>query len=272
MSYFEDEDVLDGKAAVSENKLVVSHRADGLLTLTLKRPPVNVLNIALLHELADLLDEAAGDDRVRVLLLTAQGEKFFSAGVDVAEHTAEHVAAMLKAFHRVARQLHDFPLPTVAALNGSALGGGLELALACDLRVAVEGAQLGQPEIRLGVFAPVAAILLPRLLPAALANEMLLSGATMDAATALQYGLLNRVFPRVAFDQEVTRFVQPYLQLSRSAQIQHKQAWRMAAGLPFDAALDKLEQHYLQSAMATADAQEGLAAFLEKRPAHWSHQ
>lgn len=272
MICFEGCGVLDGRAAVNENKFVVSCLADGLLTLTLMRPPVNVLNIALLHELASLLDEAAQDASVRVLLLTGAGEKFFSAGVDVAEHTAEHAATMLKAFHRVMRQLHDFPLPTVVVLNGSALGGGLELALACDLRLAVEDAQLGQPEIRLGMFAPVAAILLPRLLPPALANEMLLSGATMDAARALQYGLLNRVFPRAAFDQEVTRFVQPYLQLSRSAQIQHKQALRMAVGLPFDAALDKLEQHYLHSAMTTADAQEGLAAFLEKRPAHWSHQ
>ena len=171
---------------MNESKFVVSCLADGLLTLTLRRSPVNVLNVALLHELASLLDEAAQDASVRVLLLTGAGEKFFSAGVDVAEHTADHAATMLKAFHRVTRQLHDFPLPTVVALNGSALGGGLELALACDMIVAVEDAQFGQPEIRLGVLAPVAAILLPRLLPPALANEMLLGGAAIDAATALQ--------------------------------------------------------------------------------------
>ena len=257
---------------MNESKFVVSCLADGLLTLTLRRSPVNVLNVALLHELASLLDEAAQDASVRVLLLTGAGEKIFSAGVDVAEHTADHAATMLKAFHRVTRQLHDFPLPTVVALNGSALGGGLELALACDMIVAVEDAQFGQPEIRLGVLAPVAAILLPRLLPPALANEMLLGGAAIDAATALQHGLVNRVFPRAAFDQSVASFLQTYLQHSRSALIHCKQALRMAVGLPFDAALDKLEQHYLQSLMATADAQEGIAAFLEKRPAHWSHR
>ena len=260
------------KIAVADSVFIESRLDEGLLTLTLKRPPLNVLHIALLHELAALLEGAAQDERVRMLLLTGQGEKFFSAGVDVAEHAAEHIAGMLKAFHRAVRLLRDFPLPTLAVLKGSALGGGLELALACDMIVADEGAQLGQPEICLGVFAPVAAILLPRLLPPALANEMLLSGTTIDAATALQYGLVNRVFPREGFDQAVTAFLQTCLQHSRSAQMHNKQALRMAVGLPFDEALNRLETHYLQSLMATADAQEGIASFLEKRPAHWSHR
>ena len=246
--------------------------AEGLLTLTLKRPPANVLNIAMLEELGRALDAAAGDAAVRVLLLTGQGEKFFSAGVDVADHSAERVAEMLKAFHGAVRRLRDFPLPTVAALNGAALGGGLELALACDMLLAVEGAQLAQPEIRLGVFAPVAAILLPRLLPPALANEMLLGGASLDAAEAQRHGLVNRVLPRASFGADAAAFVQPYLALSRAAQAQNKRAIRAAADRPFDAALAALESRYLNELMATDDAQEGIAAFLEKRAPQWRHR
>lgn len=245
---------------------------DGLLTITLKRPPVNVLNIAMLAELGRALDAAAADASVRVLLLTGQGEKFFSAGVDVADHTSERVEEMFTAFHGALRRLRDFPVPTVAALNGSALGGGLELALACDMLLAVDGAQLGQPEIRLGVFAPVAAILLPRLLPPAVANEMLLGGAPLDAAAALRYGLLNRVLPRASFAADVAAFLQPYLQLSRAAQVQNKCALREAGGKSFDAALALLERRYLHELMATADAQEGIAAFLEKRVPLWRHE
>lgn len=245
---------------------------EGLLTLTLKRPPVNVLNIALLDELARVLSGAAQDTSVRVLCLTGEGEKFFSAGVDVADHTAERVADMLPLFHRVVRQLRDFPVPTLAALNGSALGGGLELALACDMIVAVDSAQLGQPEIRLGAFAPVATLLLPRVLPPVLANEMLLGGVCMDVRVALRHGLLNRVFPRASFNSDVAAYLQHWLALSRAAQVCNKQALRAAQSSSFDTVLTLLEQKYLQDLMATEDAREGINAFLEKRAPQWRHR
>lgn len=252
---------------------LLEHRpADGCLVLTLGHPPANVLNTALLESLAGRLMRAASDETVRLLVLTAGGDRYFSAGVDVAEHTAPHVEKMLSTFHDVARQLHAFPLPTVAVLNGDALGGGLELALACDMRLAAEGVRLGQPEIRLGVFAPVAAILLPRLLSAARASELLLGGGLMTAQEARECGLLNRVFPREQLAAGVEDFLQPFLGLSRVAQIQNKQAIREAGSLPFADALNRLEARYLGPLMATADAREGLAAFMEKRPACWQHR
>lgn len=248
------------------------HSADGVARITFQRAPYNVLNIALLKELERALSLAAADDSLRLLLLTGSGEKFFSAGVDVQEHTADYVAAMLSSFHAVIRAVWNFPLPTLAVLNGSAFGGGCELALACDLALAVAGAQLGQPEIRLGVFAPVAAILLPQRLPAVRAHELLLAGQPLSAEEAYQLGLLNRIFAPADFVAGVHAFIQPYLQLSRAAQLQNKQALRAASGLSFDAALTKLEQQYLQELMQTADAQEGVQAFLEKRLPQWRHQ
>lgn len=257
---------------MSEFKYLDYHAADGLLTVTLKRPPCNILHIAMLEELNRALDLAAADVSVRMLMLTGSGERFFSAGVDVLDHTPERAAEMLSAFHGSVRRLRNFPLPTLAVLNGSALGGGCELVLACDLALAVEDAQLGQPEIKLGVFAPVAAILLPRLLPAPRAMEMLLGGASLSAEEARHYGLLNRVFPRADFSDACRAFILPYLQHSRAALLENKQAIHLAAGKPFDEALATLEQRYLSELMATADAQEGIAAFLEKRAPQWRHR
>lgn len=246
--------------------------ADGLLTLTLRRPPLNVLNIALLEELEAALIEAAGYQEARLLLLRGQGERCFCAGVDVADHTRARVVPMLTLFHRLVRRLHEFPVPTLAALNGAALGGGLELVLACDLCVAVEDARLAQPEIQLGVFAPVAAVLLPRRLPVALAHEMLLGGASLTAQQALAHGLINRVFGRAEFESALAEFIAPYLRLSAAAQRHNKAALCAARDLPLAQALPRLEAQYLEELMATRDAEEGLAAYLEKRAPQWRHE
>lgn len=246
--------------------------ADGLATIALARGPHNILHVAMLDELDRALDLAGRDASVRLLVLTGAGEKAFSAGVDVADHVPARVAGMLSAFHGVVRRLVDFPVPTVAALNGAALGGGCELALACDMRVASEQARLGLPEIRLGVFPPVAAVLLPRLMAVPRAMEMMLGGAPVDAQEALALGLLNRVFPAASFAAEVQTFVAPFLGLSRAALVQTRRAIREAAGKSFDEALTAVERRYLDELMTTADAAEGLAAFLEKRPPVWRHE
>lgn len=245
--------------------------AEGLATLTLQRPPVNVLDIPTMEELVDALDRLAADTSVRLLLITGAGEKAFSAGVEVADHTPDKVDRMIDVFHGVIRRIEAFPVPTVAAVNGAALGGGLEVALACDMTVAASGAKLGQPEIRLAVFPPVAAVLLPRLLPPARANEMLYGGGNISAEEALQYGLVNRVFPRENFAAAAREFCAPFLALSRAALASTRKAVRRAAALPFGPALATVEDIYLNELMTTADAREGLDAFLAKRQPRWSH-
>jgi cyclohexa-1,5-dienecarbonyl-CoA hydratase len=137
------------------------------------------------------------------------------------------------------------PIPTVAAVNGAALGGGLELALACDMLVAADGSKLGQPEIKLGVFPPIAAILLPRIVPVPRAMELVLGGGTIDAREALSIGLVNRVFPRASFAADTEKFLEQFLSLSRAALIYTKRAMREAAGRPFHEALYRVEQIYL---------------------------
>jgi cyclohexa-1,5-dienecarbonyl-CoA hydratase len=211
------------------------------------------------------------DHGVRVLLFTGAGETAFSAGVEVADHTPDKVDRMIEVFHGIFRRLQQVNIPVIAALNGVALGGGCELAIACDMIVAVPQAKIGQPEIRLAVFPPIAAILLPRLMPPAKAMELLLGGASIDAAEAASLGLVNRVFPRESFAADTRAFVEPFLALSRPALACTKKAIREAAGKPFGAALAAAERIYLDELMGTGDAKEGLAAFLEKRKPVWKH-
>jgi cyclohexa-1,5-dienecarbonyl-CoA hydratase len=242
----------------------------GLITITLDRPPYNVLDIALMEELNHALDAAAAEPSAKVLMITAAGEKVFSAGVDVMDHTPDKVVQMIDVFHGILKRLMVFPLPTVAALNGSAMGGGCELAIACDMVIASDSAKLGQPEIKLGVFPPIAAILMPKIIALPKVMELLLGGGLIDAAEAERLGMLNRVVSRENFRAEARAFVEQFLSLSRVALIYTKRAIREASGKPFFEALFTVEQIYLKELMGTADAVEGLNAFMEKRKPVWT--
>ena len=156
-----------------------------------------------------------------------------------------------------------------ARLGGVALGGGMELAIGCDMIVAAAGAKFGQPEIKLAVFPPIAAVLLPRLMPPARAMEVLLGGENFTAEEGLALGLINRVFARETFAAEVQAFLAPFLKLSRVALLSTRRALREAQGKPFEAALAAVEHIYLKELMQTDDAKEGLQAFLDKRKPVW---
>jgi len=254
---------------VAESGTVRYALFDALVTVTIDRPPHNVLDIALMQELNGALDRASRESTAKVLMITAAGGKVFSAGVDVMDHTPDKVVQMIEVFHGILKRLMVFPLPTVAAVNGSAFGGGCELAIACDMVVAAEGAKLGQPEIKLGVFPPIAAILMPRILPLPRVMEMLLGGNPIGAREAFELGMVNRVFAREAFERECREFVAQFLSLSRVALLYTKKAIREAAGKPFFEALFNVEQIYLKELMATHDAVEGLNSFMEKRKPVW---
>jgi len=257
---------------MSGSKFVQVGVADGLATLYLNRPPLNVLDLAMMEEMDGALAALAADATVRLLMVAAAGEKAFSAGVEVSDHTPDKVDRMIGIFHSVIRRIEAFPVPTLAAVNGAALGGGLEVALACDMIVAAAGAKLGQPEIKLAVFPPVAAVLLPRLLPPAKAHEMLYGGGVITSEEALQFGLVNRVFPRDGFIAAVSAFSAPFLELSAAALRTTRRAVRMADSRSFAAALTEVETLYLRELMATHDAKEGLDAFLTRRKPVWQHR
>jgi len=242
---------------------------DGVGGLTLNRPPLNILNIAMLRELSAALEEAARDDWLRVLVVRATG-KMFSAGVDVADHTADKVGEMIPLFDRVCAALTDFPAPTLAVVHGHALGGGCEIVMCCDLVVAAEGAKFGQPEIKLATLAPVAALRLPSLIGYRRSAEMLFTGETIEATGAARIGLINRAVTAAELDGTANDLIAKLSGLSAPALHVCKQALRL--GRDGWAGRSSIEKLYLEELMPTADAQEGLEAFMQKRAPVWKHR
>jgi cyclohexa-1,5-dienecarbonyl-CoA hydratase len=238
--------------------------------LTLDRPPVNVLDIATLDELTAAVAAAAGDPATRVIVLGGAG-KAFCAGVDVKDHTADRVGPMIHAFARAIEAVRAAPVPVVAAVHGAALGGGCELALACDIVLARDDVRLGQPEIRLGVFPPAAAALLPRLVGRQRAMDLLLTGRTIQAAEALRIGLVARILPEDGFHVSVDQYAASLAAHSRPVLALTKRAVTEGLDRPLADALHSADQLYLEELMAFHDPHEGLAAFMEKRDPVWSH-
>jgi cyclohexa-1,5-dienecarbonyl-CoA hydratase len=243
---------------------------DAIATLTLNHPPLNVLHIPMLQQLEMLLNKAGQDQAVRVLVLKAEG-KIFSAGVDVGDHTPDKVSEMIPLFDKVCQYLAGILVPTIAAVNGHALGGGCELVLCCDLAVLAEGTKIGQPEIQLAAFAPIAALRLPHLVGYRAAADMLFTGRNLGAQEALKMGLVNAVLPPEKVNDWAAEKAAQIAAMSGAAQRLNKRALGMGLG-DWANQLPDVEKLYLEELMRTADAKEGLDAFLEKRPPVWKHK
>jgi enoyl-CoA hydratase len=242
-------------------------RIDELALITLDRPEaLNALSFDQLQDLNRLLDSIAASD-ARALLVTGAGDRAFSAGADVKElmgRTLVEVRAGAMLGQSVLAKLDQLSMPSIALINGYAFGGGLELALACTFRLALPTAQLGFPEIKLGLIPGYGGTQrLPRLVGEARATELILTGRTVDAAEAERIGLVNRVVDGdlfaagQAFAREMTGFSLPVLGLARDA-------IRRAHDLPLHDGL-KIEADLSTLAFQTEDAVEGMTAFIEKR-------
>lgn len=243
-------------------------REGAVARITLDRPPLNVLDLDALVALRGVLDDVAADTGVKVVVLAGAG-RAFCAGVEVADHTAERVGRVLPVFHDAVRRIAALPVPVLAAVQGAALGGGCELLLVCDLVLARDDARLGQPEIKLGVFPPVAVAALETVVGRRAAADLILSGRTIDAAEAHAIGLVSQVLDGDGFEAAVTSRARDLASLSGPVLRLTKRALRESVGLPFDAALQRAESTYLEELMALEDASEGIAAFLEKRAPVW---
>jgi cyclohexa-1,5-dienecarbonyl-CoA hydratase len=240
----------------------------GAARIVLARPPLNILTIEMMEEVAAAIGAAARLPGLKALLLAAEG-KAFSAGVDIEDHRGERVKPMLEAFHRIFRLLRGLDCVTVAAVQGAALGGGAELVTFCDLVIAAANATLGQPEIKVGVLAPIAALHYPTRVGPHRALQLLLSGQVVGAAEALRLGLVDRVVPAETLAETVEAELGRFTTQSAAVLRLTKRAVRQSLGLPLDLALGQLEDLYHYELMATEDAQEGLRAFAEKRPPLW---
>jgi cyclohexa-1,5-dienecarbonyl-CoA hydratase len=240
---------------------------DHAYRITLDDPPLHILDIQLLDEFRDAIMRVKNDRHC--LIIASTGDRAFSAGASVPDHLGSRVATMLSRFHDCFRMLARLDLVTVALVRGAALGGGCELALACDFVLASERARFGQPEINLGVFPPVAAYQLSRQIAPRKGLELLLSGEPIDAATAESLGLINAAFPDAEFDAQSARWLERLYKQSASSLRFAKKAFRIAQSADFDERLAAVERLYVEELMKTDDAVEGLNAFIEKRKPQW---
>jgi len=241
-----------------------------VLRLTLDAPKANVLDAAMMEQLRQVLDSLDGEPQLKLLQFTGAGAHF-SFGASVAEHTRELAPRMLEQFHGLFRALIGLAVPSAALVSGQCLGGGLELALMCNVMFVDESASLGQPEIQLGVFPPPASLILPLKLGQARADELLLSGRSIKGAEAAAMGLAFRCSAdRDAMLAEAEAWtVQQILPKSASSLRFAVRAARAAFNDSLLERLGQLERLYVSELMATHDANEGIAAFLQRRPPTW---
>ena len=243
----------------------------GLARITLNRPPVNILNIEMMNEINSALETLQSNRDVKGVVIDSQG-KAFSAGVDVKDHTADRVNEMIEVFHRMFRLLNSLEPPTLAVVDGAALGGGCELATFCDMVIASEEATFGQPEIKVGVLPPIAAVIFPRLVGRNRALELLLTGEVIGAVEAERIGLINEVFPKESFKERADKCIAKLSSLSTPVLRLTKKAVDRGLSGSVDDAISEVESIYLNELMKLEDAHEGLNAFLEKRKPVWKNR
>lgn len=250
-------------------KYILYEKKDKLARITLNVPPSNWLTIEMMKEINQAIVDARNDEKVQVLVFDHAGEKAFCDGVSVADHTEEKVKEMIEVFHRMFRNMMELDILTVALVNGRALGGGCELMAFCDVVVASERARIGQPEIQVGVFPPVAAAYFVKLIGIQKTYELLLTGRIISAKEAYEIGLVTKVLPEENFRDEAEKYISEYLSKSRVVALWTKRAIKASINATFEDALRVSEQYYLHGLMSTYDAKEGIKAFLEKRKPEW---
>lgn len=232
----------------------------------------NVLDSIMMKELNLLFLEFKKKPDIKIITIEGSG-KHFSFGASVAEHSKDQVVEMLDSFHNMFYNIVDLSIPTIAKISGQCLGGGLELALICNVLFADKTAKLAQPEIMLGVFPPPASILLPLKIGSARAEELLITGKTIDAASAEKLGLLNCVFEdKDTLNIETDKWIQEYILPKSASSLRYSvRAGRIVLNKTFKDNLKKLEEIFIKELMETHDANEGINSFMEKRKPQWKN-
>lgn len=254
-------------------KIKIAEICDGqVVRICLNAPKGNVLDQEMMVELQSALDSLKNQPQIKLLQFTGTGSHF-SFGASVAEHTRENAPQMLSQFHRLFFTLMDLAIPTAAIVSGQCLGGGLELALMCNFLFLDRSAHLGQPEINLGVFAPPASLILPMKIGQTRADELLLTGKIIDAETADKLGLVTNLFENgEELEAGVAKWVEKNILPKSAASLRFAvQAARCEFNATLREQLNDLGTFYTTELMASRDANEGIAAFLDKRPPKWEN-
>jgi len=250
------------------SEMIQVAREDHLVVVTINRPPVNALNQEVMDELEKTFEELSKDNSVRAVIITGAGEKAFVAGADIGEFprlNKENGEKMSRRGQEVFQKIAEFPAPVIAAVNGFALGGGLELALACDIRVVAENAKVGLPEVTLGIFPGYAGTQrLPRTIATGKAKELIFTGEMIDAAEAYRIGLADH---KTEAGQAMEKAREIAGKVIKAGPIGVSMA-KKAVDQGLDKTLEegqKLEASFFADLCDTEDQKEGAKAFLEKR-------
>ena len=252
-----------------EYKTILYEKKEGIGIITLNRPDrMNALNSTLLRELDHVLSEIEEDSDVKVVIITGS-EKFFAAGADITEldkmSTPVDVHGFIKEAQAVINKLEDLEKPVIAAVSGLALGGGCELAMACDLRIAAENAMFGQPEIKIGVIPGAGGTQrLPRLVGVTKAKELLYTGDSIDANEAYRIGLVNKVVPVASLMDEAMKMASKIARQPGVALRMTKFAVNSGMNMDLKSAMS-YEARCFEILFSTEDQKEGVKAFIEKR-------
>jgi cyclohexa-1,5-dienecarbonyl-CoA hydratase len=256
---------------MSELKHLKFEKADGVARVTLNRPKFNMMNIDMMVEINDLLESFVDDPDLRCVVIDAQG-KHFCTGVEVADHKPEKVDDMIATFNRIFELLEQIEVPVIAVVQGYCLGGGMELAIACDVIVADKGATFGQPEIKVGFFPPYAAIRLPQLVGPARAIEICTTGKFYSAQEVQLMGMVAHLAEDDGLTEAAENIVKEIQANSPLIIRLNKRAVRQHLSMDFKQALEGVSDLFLKTLMKTEDTLEGIASYEEKRKPVWKNR
>ena len=240
-----------------------------VVRVTLNNPPLNIIDLPMMLELQQALGELESRSDIAVIVLEGDA-RAFSAGVDVKAHLPDQIHEMLTSFHAVIRAIVASRKVTIAAVRGACLGGGAELAAVCDMVYTARDASWGFPEIKLGCYLPVAAVMLAALIGQKRAAELILTGRQFSGDEAAAMGLATRSVAAEELESVVERTLADLRQLSPVALAHAKKSIYAWDAIHFDKGLARAEKIYLDELISTADAREGIIAFLDKRPPKWT--
>ncbi|HYY69521.1 MAG TPA: enoyl-CoA hydratase-related protein [Terriglobales bacterium] len=239
--------------------------------ITLNNPPYNVLTVPLMRELAEAVEELNGRGDIKAILLDSS-QRTFSAGIGIEDSKADRVFSTLDAFNRVFQAIREISKPLIVVVNGPAIGAGSELVAFGDMVIATPKAKFAQPEVKLGVFPPFAAVMLPQLIGPKKTYELILTGEALSADEAFALGFVNRLVPESRLKETVTEVIGRIGEFSAPVLEMTKRVISGSNGLPLDKAMRQSHNIYLNQLMDLEDVQEGLRAVLEKRKPVWKNR
>ncbi|MBT8372707.1 MAG: enoyl-CoA hydratase/isomerase family protein [Deltaproteobacteria bacterium] len=256
---------------MTDLKYLKYEKKDGVARLTLNRPKFNMMNIDMMNELNRRLEELVDDGDLKCVVFDAEG-KHFCTGVEVADHKPENVDDMMATFNRIFVLMEQIEVPFIAAVQGYCLGGGMELAIACDTIVAAKGANFGQPEIKVGFFPPYAAIRLPQIVGPARAVEICTTGKFYSAEEAQLMGMVGHLAEDAQLSDTTASIIKEIQANSPLIIRLNKRAVKQHLGMEFKSALDGVSDLFLNILMKTEDTLEGIASYEDKRKPEWKNR